>query len=326
MPSAGVVPLTFLAGDLPDRERDRLAELAPNVKIVSGLTSDSALAHAAEADGIEARLLSPELLERATRLVWVQTMSAGVESYLAMKALVDNDRIVLTNMRAVHGPSIADHAFAMLLSMTRNLRFYAASQSEGRFGRDEPASRSIALHGRTMLVVGIGGIGSEVAERAHAFGMRVLATRRSDTPAPEFVEKVGRPQDLLAMLPEADVVAICVPLTTETDRIFNAAAFAAMKPGAYLINVSRGRIVDTDALVAALESRRLAGACLDVTDPEPLPAGHPLWGMPNVLITPHVASDAEVTDDRRWTLYRENVRRFGAGEPLLNVVDKRAGY
>jgi phosphoglycerate dehydrogenase-like enzyme len=177
-----------------------------------------------------------------------------------------------------------------------------------------------------MLVVGIGGIGSEVAERAHAFGMRVLATRRSDTPAPEFVEKVGKPQDLLTMLPEADVVAICVPLTAETDRMFNAAAFAAMKPGAYLINVSRGRIVDTDALVAALQGRRLAGACLDVTDPEPLPVGHPLWSMPNVLITPHVASDAEVTDERRWTLYRENMRRFGAGEPLLNVVDKRAGY
>jgi phosphoglycerate dehydrogenase-like enzyme len=122
------------------------------------------------------------------------------------------------------------------------------------------------------------------------------------------------------------VVAICVPLTPETTGLINADAFAAMKPGAYLINIARGRIVDTDALVAALESGRLAGACLDVTDPEPLPPGHPLWRQPNVIITPHVAADAELTDERHWQLFRENMRRFGAGEPLLNCVDKTVGY
>jgi phosphoglycerate dehydrogenase-like enzyme len=128
------------------------------------------------------------------------------------------------------------------------------------------------------------------------------------------------------MLPEADVVAIAVPLTSETEKLFNAAAFAAMKRGSYLINISRGKVVDTEALVAALKSGQLAGACLDVTEPEPLPAGHALWSVPNVIITPHVAGESEVTDQRSSALLRENMRRFGAGEPLLNVVDKVAGY
>jgi phosphoglycerate dehydrogenase-like enzyme len=119
---------------------------------------------------------------------------------------------------------------------------------------------------------------------------------------------------------------VCVPLTSETERMFDAAAFDALKPGAFLVNISRGRVVDTDALVGALRSKRLAGACLDVTDPEPLPEAHALWAFPNVLITPHVASEAELTRERAATLMRENLRRFDAGEPLLNVVDKRAGY
>jgi len=320
------VPLKFLAGELTDDQRAELASLAPNVRIVTGLTRDEALARAAEFHGIDARFATPEFLAKASNLVWVQAMSAGVDRYISIKPLVDNDRIVLTNMRAVHGPAIADHAFAMLLTLTRNMRHHAENQSRGEWARDDAGPRSAALHGKTMLVVGIGGIGTEIAQRAHGFGMRVIATRRSDAPAPEYVERVGKPADLLMMLPEADVVAICVPLTAETEGLFEARAFGAMKPGAYLINIARGRIVDTDALLAALGSGRLAGACLDVTDPEPLPPDHPLWGQPNAVITPHVAADAEQTDERRWTLFKENVRRFGAGEPLLNCVDTRAGY
>jgi phosphoglycerate dehydrogenase-like enzyme len=156
--------------------------------------------------------------------------------------------------------------------------------------------------------------------------MRVIATRRGDDPAPAFVSRVGHAGDLMGMLPEADVVAICVPLTAETQGMFNAKAFAAMKPGAYLINIARGKVVDLAALVSALESKRLAGACLDVTDPEPLPAESPLWRFANVVITPHMSAESELTHDRAWLLLKENVRRFGAGEPLLNVVDLKAGY
>jgi phosphoglycerate dehydrogenase-like enzyme len=239
---------------------------------------------------------------------------------------VKNDAIVLTNFRGVASSAIADHAMAMLLTLTRDLRFHVANQARQRWGKGESPWQPIALDKRTMLVVGIGGIGTEIAQRAHGFGMRVIGTRRSATPAPAFIERVGQSKDLLAMLPEADVVAIAAPLTPETENLFNAAAFAAMKRGAYLINVSRGKLVDTDALMAALKNGQLAGACLDVTEPEPLPEGHMLWSLPNVLITPHVSSEAEATDQRGSALLRENLRRFGAGEPLLNVVDKQAGY
>lgn len=318
--------LTFLAGGLSEEELAELKSAAPNVRIVTVASREEAMAHAAEAHGVDGRFATAEFIAKAPNLVWVQSMSAGVERFVALGPLVENDKIVLTNMRAAHGPAIADHAFAMLLTLTRGMRGHERDQARGVWGEGSDGARPIALSGRTMLVVGLGGIGGEVAQRAHGFGMRVIATRRTDTPAPEYIERVGGPGDLLAMLPEADVVAVCVPLTAETQKMFGAEAFAAMKPGSYLINVGRGRVVETVALVAALKSGRLAGACLDVTDPEPLPAGHELWGMENVVITPHSSADAPETERRRWVLYKENVRRFGAGEVLLNVVDKRAGY
>jgi phosphoglycerate dehydrogenase-like enzyme len=320
------IELTYFAGSLSAADKAELARLAPNVRLVTGLTRETALARAGEAHGIDSRFATPEFLAKATKLVWVQVMSAGVERFVSIEPLAKNDAIVLTNFRGVHGPAIADHALAMLLSLTRDLRFHTANQARQHWGKGESPARPIALDKSTMLVVGIGGIGTEIAQRAHGFGMRVIGTRRSTTPAPAFIEKVGQSKDLLAMLPEADVVAIAVPLTSETEKLFNAAAFAAMKRGSYLINISRGKVVDTEALVAALKSGQLAGACLDVTEPEPLPAGHALWSVPNVIITPHVAGESEVTDQRSSALLRENMRRFGAGEPLLNVVDKVAGY
>jgi phosphoglycerate dehydrogenase-like enzyme len=324
---AGARPeLLFIGGNLSDAQIAELQELAPNVRVLSARSRDEALAHAAGAHGVDGRWASEEFVAKAGELVWVQSPSAGVERYLGNAGIMGDDRVVLTNMRAVHGPAIADHAFAMLLTLTWSMPAHLENQREGRWGGGGARGGSIALEGRTMFVVGLGGIGTEIAQRAHGFGMRVIGSRRSDAPAPEYVERVGRPEELHEMLGEADVVAVCVPLTPETEGMFNADAFGAMKEGAYLINIARGRIVETDALVAALESGRLAGACLDVTDPEPLPEGHALWAMENVVITPHTAADAPETDERWWALFRENVRRFGAGEPLLNTVDKGAGY
>ncbi len=326
-PTGGApVELTFFAGDLSDDERAQIAAAAPNVRIVTGLSRADALARAGEAHGADARFATPEFLARATKLVWVQAMSAGVERYLRIAPLAENDAIVLTNQQGAGGPAIADHTFAMLLALTRDLRPFLEHQSEGRWSRTGSDAGAIALEGRTLLVVGLGGIGTEIARRGAGFGMRVLATRRSDAPGPAYVERVGRPDDLLSLLPEADVVAIAAPLTPETEGLFDARAFAAMRRGAFLVNVARGRIVDTDALVAALREGRLGGACLDVTDPEPLPAGHPLWSFRNVVVTPHVAGRAELSGTRAFAVLKENLRRFGAGEPLLNVVDKVAGY
>ena len=281
--------------------------------------------HAAEAHAADSGLATPEFIAAAPNLVWVHHGSAGVERLLSNHALIENDRIVLTNSAAVSGPVIADHSMAMLLMLTRNMRVHERNRLEGQWGSPD-ARRGMGLEGRTMLVVGLGGIGGEIAKRADGFGMRVIGTRRTDAPSADFIQRVGKPDDLLAMLPEADVVAIAVPLTDETRGLFDAEAFAAMQQGSILINVARGQVVETDAMMAALESGKLGGACLDVTDPEPLPADHKLWKTDNVIITPHCSGAAELSSERWQALFRENVRRFGAGEPLLNTVDKAAGY
>lgn len=327
LPRADRAPLVYFARELGDEQRREIERLAPGLRVVTGLSREEALARAGEAHGADAFYATPELLRAARNLVWVQAMSAGVERYLAIPELAGSERIVLTNMRGIHGPAIADHAFAMLLALTRDLPVHLAGRASGTWKREGSGVLTpIALQGRTLLVVGLGGIGTEIARRGHGFGMRVLATRRSGAGAPPFVERVAGPGDLLKLLPEADVVAIAVPLTAETERLFDRAAFAAMKPKSYLVNIARGQVVDSEALVEALRSGKLAGACLDVTDPEPLPPDHALWTFPNVVITPHSASEAELTEERRWALFRENLRRFDAGEPLLNVVDPRAGY
>ena len=178
--------------------------------------------------------------------------------------------------------------------------------------------------GKTLLVIGLGGIGSEIARRAHAFGMRVLATEPKVLERPLYVEEMPA-RRLSRPAPPADVVASAVPLTKQSRGMIAEREFGIMKRGVVLINVSRGKVVDTNALVAALDSGQVAAAGLDVTDPEPLPKGHPLWSR-NVIITPHTAGQSPGGERRRHELFRENLRRFAAGEMLLNVVDKRVGY
>ena len=182
------------------------------------------------------------------------------------------------------------------------------------------------LHGKTMLVVGLGGIGSQISRRAEAFGMRVRAIDPKEMERPAFVFSLDKPAKLMDLLPKADVVVIACPLTGRDEGLIGDKQFAAMKPTAYLINVARGGIVQTPALEAALKAKKIAGAGLDVVDPEPLPKDHPLWKMSNVVISPTSAASRPKAQERLWRLFRENVRRFVAGEPLLCVVDKKKGY
>jgi phosphoglycerate dehydrogenase-like enzyme len=317
--------LTYLAASLNEEDLAAVQASVPNLRVLVPESAQQALELAPRAHGADARHCTPEFLEAAGQLVWVQSPSAGVERYLRLEALRDDDGIVLTNMQGAHGATIAEHVFAMLLVLTRDLRCHLQEERRG-WNRAGSGVEPVALSGRTILVVGLGGIGSEVARRAKGFDMRVLATRRSAVGSPPYVDVQRTPDELLDLLAEADVAVVCVPLTEETTGMIDATALAAMKPGGFLVNISRGPVVDTAALVDALRSGHLAGACLDVTDPEPLPEGHALWAMPNVVITPHVAARSAVTDAQWKRLYVENLRRFGAGEPLLNVVDKAAGY
>jgi phosphoglycerate dehydrogenase-like enzyme len=182
------------------------------------------------------------------------------------------------------------------------------------------------LDGRTVLVVGLGGIGTQVARKAHGLGMRVLATRGSRREGPDYVEYVGLADETLTLAAQADIVVNTAPLTDATRGMFNQAFFAAMKPSAYFVSVGRGASTVTADLVAALNNGEIAGAGLDVTDPEPLPQGHPLWTAPRVLITPHTGGRSDRGRQRLFLLVQENLRRYVAGEPLYSVVDIERGY
>jgi phosphoglycerate dehydrogenase-like enzyme len=192
-------------------------------------------------------------------------------------------------------------------------------------GRNNRQSKKISISGKTMLVVGLGGIGSEVARRAAAMGMRVIGTRNSSREGPEYVDYVGLSHELFKLAGQADVIVNALPLTPATTGLFDKGFFAATKRGAYFVNVGRGQTVVTDDLLEALESGQITGAGLDVTEPEPLPENHPLWQFSNVIITPHVAGRGS-TFERQMVLLKENLRRYAAGDALLNVVDPERGY
>jgi phosphoglycerate dehydrogenase-like enzyme len=259
-------------------------------------------------------------------LRWVQNYFVGIDRCSDNERLLEG-QVLITNIKAVPGPGMAEHVMAMTLMLAHKMDVYYRQQLNSKWQRIADAyTKVMEVQGKTMLVVGLGGIGRQVAKRAHGLGMRVIATRRSNRSGPEYVAYVGLAGELMSLAKEADVVVNVTPLTKETTGLFGRAFFEGMKPTAYFINIGRGKSVVTKALMNALENGNIAGAGLDVTDPEPLPADHPLWRFPNVIITPHSSSPSDQMLHRFWTLVRENLRRYTAGEPMLNVVDIRRGY
>jgi len=302
-----------------------LQSAAPGVDLIPAANQAEAVRLAAEADAVIG-FCSEEVLAAGPRIRWVQVFWAGVEDCVSVPALRER-AVLLTNMQRVAGPVMAEHVVAMMLAFARGLQFFIPERAAGRWTDEPPSSvRMVTIEGKNVLVVGLGGIGTEVARRAHALGMRVTATRASGREGPEFVSYVGLPDELHKLAANADFIVNTTPLTPQTTGIFNAKFFAAAKPGAYFFNVGRGGSVVEADLVAALESGRIAGAGLDVTDPEPLPATSALWKMQNVIITPHVSSDSELGLDARVALIRENLRRYVTGERMLSEVDLGKGY
>jgi phosphoglycerate dehydrogenase-like enzyme len=298
---------------------------APGVTLVAAPDRATAVREAADADALVGECVA-EVIEAGPRIRWVQRMYAGVERCVAIPAFSTRG-IVLTNMQKVAGSVMAEHVLAFMFGLTRGFAAYVPAQAKGEWADEAvPESRMWEVKGRTMLVVGLGGIGTEVAKRAHALGMTVIATRNSGTDGPDFVAEVGLPDKLLPFAARADVIVSTLPLTAETKGLMNKAFFDAVKRGSLFINVGRGGTVVTDELVAALADGRLGGAGLDVTDPEPLPPDHPLWRAPNVIVTPHVAAALEGNEMPRWLLARENLRRYVAGDKLYSEVDVKKGY
>lgn len=277
--------------------------------------------------GAEALLtwnVTPDALRQADRLRWVQAVSAGVERFLTPG--FRERGLILTNTSGVHAINIAEHVLALMLAFARNLPLHLASQRrhEWQHGARRNDGPVFELHGQTVLVAGMGDLGLALAERARCLGMEVIGVRRLPSDgAPYRVVPTAR---LLDVLPEADHVVDTLPLTAATRGLFDTAAFAAMKPGAYFYNVGRGPTADTAALTHALQSGHLGGAGLDVVDPEPLPDESPLWDMPNVIITSHTSGSSLHMLARIGALVVENIRRYTHDEPLLNVVNQADGY
>src|SRR5712692_4315021 len=266
--------------------------------------------------------ISKDLFATAKKLKWVQTYSAGVEAYRWKEFLEGS--VVLTNCKIVQGPNIADHAMALLLALTRGLNDSFTDKGKEVWNRE--GHELYELQDMTAVVIGVGGIGSQIAQRAHGFGMKVIGVDPKDLPPNITVSRMVYPSQLDSVLPAADVVFVSAPLTPESRRMMGPRQFDLMKKDSFFIAVSRGGLYDTPALVKALDSKRLAGAGLDVTDPEPLPKGHPLWKFSNAVITPHVAGTSPGSHARRVAVLKENIGHFTRNEPMRNVVDKQKGY
>lgn len=300
--------------------------LAPDVDFVMVESVEQARIEAVDAQAVLG-YCDEEMLAGSPGLFWVQVYAAGVERCVANPAIHKGNRL-LTNGQRIGSPALAEHSIALMMMLARGLDIYYANQLKGEWKRQTQLDRTdhLELEGRTLLVVGLGGIGSQVAKRGHGLGMRVIATRNSRREGPDYVAYVGLAHELNELASQADVVINTVPLTDQTRGIFNAGFFDAMKPSAFFISVGRGASTVTDDLVAALNSGSIGGAGLDVTDPEPLPDGHPLWTTPRVIITPHTAGRSDKGRDRLYLMVKENLRRYVNGEPMLSVVDIKKGY
>lgn len=312
----------------PDWGLEELRRRFPSVRFRLVRREEELAEALAEADVYLGWQFRPEWLAYARRLRWIHAPAAGVRR-LMFPELIESP-VVVTNARGLHATVIAEHVLGVMILLYRQFLRCWEFQYRRHWGNEDLIGSEqglLELAGRTVLILGYGALGQAIGRRAQAFDMRVWAARRHPTRESPYAERTGTLADAVEWLPEADFVVITLPHTEETRGWMDRAKFERMKPTAYLINVARGAIVREPDLIEALQTRRIAGAALDVFQQEPLPPESPLWTLPNVFITPHVAG---VASDRHWDRvirqFADNLERFLRGEPLQNVVDKRLGY
>lgn len=296
---------------------DAIKEAVPGVEVVVPSPGDevASLRDARAAYGT----LTPELLAEARALEWLQAPAAGPPAGYYFPELIEHP-VVVTNMRGIYNDHLSAHILAFVLAFARGLHQFFPRQTIKEWN---PRAPLVHLPASTALLIGTGGVGAETARLLSEFGVRVVGVDPRQESASPGVAELHHPDRLDELLPEADWVILTAPETPETQRMFSRRRLRLMKPSAYLINISRGALVVLDDLVEALEAGELAGAALDVFEVEPLPREHPLWSIPNVLITPHMGGEGPHLDERRTGVLLENCRRFADGRPLHNVVDKR---
>ena len=325
-----------VAMDFADELVESLAALAPRLRVERHFPQVPASVWA-DTEVLYASHLIP-LPEQAPRLRWIQLHSAGINHLLGKPILAAED-VAITTASGIHATPIAEHCLAMMLAFSYSLPHFQRRQAAAEW--DRSARESDTLRGQTLGIVGYGSIGRELARLADCLGMTVVAMRRDlrqpaaaarymepglGDPQAEIPTRLYPPQALASMLGVCDFIALTLPLTAGTQQLVDAAVLEAMKPNAVLINVSRGAVVDEAALITALAAERIAGAALDVFEEEPLPGSSPLWGLDNVIITPHIAGNTRRYHEKAAALFSENLRRYLHNEPLLNLYDRNRGY
>jgi phosphoglycerate dehydrogenase-like enzyme len=317
------IPMLFLP---PQSEKTRewaktVAEACPELEVIVPETREGAEQAIALAEGAYGTIPA-DMLPRAGHLRWLQAPQAAPPAGYYYPELIAHP-VQISNFREIYNDHIAAHIMSFVLAFARGLHVYLPQQLRREW---KPAPREddtiVHLPEATVLIVGVGGIGAETARLAAAFGMTVIGLDERRPDKPEGVAEMHRAAALDALLPRADFVILTVPHTPETEGFFNRARFQRMKKSAFFINIGRGMTTKLNDLVAALEAKEIAGAALDVYEIEPLPASHPLWTMPNVLLTPHTAGHGPYLDDRRLAVLVDNAKRFAAGQLPRNLVDK----
>lgn len=309
----------LVCGSFSEEERAHITAVASDTA-VEFLDADADVdGHVATADAVAGHV-GPEALAKAERLRWVHSWAAGPDRDLYPEMLASP--VTLTSSKGNGGIPLAEQAMLLMMMLNRNALRWVDAQRAGRWERFTHPE----LAGLTCGIIGLGYSGADLAKKAKAFHMKVLGTRRQvDLPAP-FVDELYRPEELPALLAASDFVVVTAPRTPETAGMLGEAEFRAMKPTAYYVCISRGGIADDTALLRALQEGWIAGAGIDAHGVEPLPPDSPFWTAPNTIITPHNGATTPGTRRRGIEIFAENLRRFQAGEPLLNIVDKQAGY
>jgi len=314
----------LISFDLPSVYIKKIEDVSAHVKVQQSQQEKELLNLIQDADVLFAGIFSPEIFLAAKKLKWIQTTGAGVDRFLFPDVV--KSQVIITNASGVHPIPISEHIIAMMLAFCRKLHYYIRNQMERkweRYGREQIEE----LSGKTVGIVGLGRIGGEIAKKAKSLGMRVIATRRNPSaPTPTYVDKLIHPENLKELLAESDFVVLTLPLTKETDGLISEKQLRSMKRTNYLINVSRGKIVQEDKLIKALKEGWIAGAGLDTFEREPLSRDSELWDMKNVIITPHVAGSTPHYLERLIGIFCENLKHFTRNEPMINIVDKTIGY
>lgn len=310
-----------IPAELPEAIRRRW----PEMRVVHLNSYDLLPAELPDTDIFTGFTLQPDQLTASRKLKWIHVTAAGVAQL--MRPDVQASGVIVTNSRGIHAIPMAEHTMGLLIALARKFPASVRYQQERRWAQQEIwEARPSELHGATIVIVGLGAIGSELARRAHAFGMRVWAVTRSGRANASLAERVFPAEELMRALPEADYVVLAAPDTPGTHHMIGETQLSAMKSSAYLVNIARGALVDEPALVRALEHRTIAGVALDVTEKEPLPLESPLWRLENALITPHTSAVGDRLWPRQTELMLENLDRWFSGRELINLVDFTKGY